>query len=215
MRILFGGSFNPIHVGHLIIAQDVAETFKTKIVFVPAYIQPLKERLLLPDWLRLQLIEESIKDNSLFSVWDYEIKRKRISYTVETLRYYVRTFKEKPLIMMGYDSFNEFNLWKEPREILRLSRLIVVKRAGYKLKMDEVLRELNVKPKTVEVSPGQSTTPDADIVIFNGRNIEISSTEIRKRLKFHQSIRYFLTEEAGRKLWRWHVQQNGLRGYTR
>jgi len=81
LKALFGGSFNPVHVGHLIIARDIFETFGfEEIIFVPAYLQPLKDKLFLPPELRLELLKASIEGEKGFSVWDYEIRKGGISY---------------------------------------------------------------------------------------------------------------------------------------
>ncbi|TCK04017.1 nicotinate (nicotinamide) nucleotide adenylyltransferase [Phorcysia thermohydrogeniphila] len=206
MKALFGGSFNPVHFGHLILARDVLETLNLeKVIFVPAYLQPLKGELLIPPEVRLALLKASIKGEEGFEVWDYEIREGGISYTVETLREFHRIHGEKPLFMMGADSFNSFHLWKEPKEILKLAKILILLRPGYQLKLDEVFSKLGVTLRHVTVERGKKflLSDGVDLLIFKGRAVEISSTEIRNRLKSGKPISFFLPEEAEKILRRW------------
>ena len=223
MKALFGGSFNPVHVGHLILARDVLETLKLeKVIFVPAYLQPLKGELLIPPEIRLKLLEASIEGEKGFEVWDYEIKKGGISYTVETLREFHRIHGEKPLFMMGADSFNSFYLWREPKEILKLAKILVLYRPGYPIKVEEVLEEIGVTLRYVTVNYGEKVLlkDDLDLLIFKGRALDVSSTEIRNRLKSGRPISFFLPKEAEKILRRWwedvfqqDVQKDDLEGY--
>ncbi|ADY72782.1 nicotinate-nucleotide adenylyltransferase [Desulfurobacterium thermolithotrophum DSM 11699] len=208
MKALFGGSFNPVHIGHLIVARDILETFGfEEIIFVPAYLQPLKDKLFLPPELRLELLRISIEEEKGFSIWDYEIRKKGISYTVDTLREFWKIYKEKPIFIIGEDSFESFHLWKEPTEILKLAKIIVVKRPRYKIDVDKIAKKIGYSIKFSEVDKEKSVDSnvlnDIDILIYNGRLVEISSTEIRNRLKSNKSIRYLLPDKAEKSLRRW------------
>ena len=213
LKALFGGSFNPVHVGHLIVARDIFETFGfEEIIFVPAYLQPLKDKLFLPPELRLELLKVSIEGEKGFSVWDYEIRKGGISYTVDTLREFWKIHREKPIFIMGADSFESFHRWKEPVEILKLTKIIVVKRSGYKISVNGIAQKIGYSIKFSEVSKGEPVDSnilnEIDVLIYSGRLIEISSTEIRNRLKLGKSIRYFLTDKSEEILRRW--QRNAL-----
>ncbi len=206
MKALFGGSFNPVHIGHLIVARDVLETFGLEeIIFVPANIQPLKGKLMIPAKVRLKILREAVKLEDRFSVWTYEIEREVKSYTVETLREFHRKYREKPAFIMGSDSFNSLPLWKEPKEILKLSTLIVVVRPGCPVDIGDVERKLGTKLKVFEARFGSKATvkPEFQVIIFRGRSIDISATEIRKRLKSGLPISYFLPESSENVLRRW------------
>lgn len=202
MKALFGGSFNPVHIGHLVIARDVLESFSfSEIVFVPAKIQPLKGKLSIPPEVRLELLELAVREIPYFKVWDYEIKKEGVSYTIDTLKAFKQNEKQPPVFIMGADSFLTFSKWKEPKKILEIAKIIVVKRPEYNLKAEEILKQLNVKKKIQE---GTLKKPNdinsADIFIMNGRLIEISSTEVRNRLKQGRDVRFLVPDTCAKKL---------------
>lgn len=173
---ILGGSFNPIHIGHLILANWVLEEFSlNKIIFIPCYIQPLKSNLdfAQPDD-RLEMIKLAIFNNPKFDVSDFEIKRKRKSYTINTLRYFKKIF-ENIYFIIGADNLKEFHRWKEPDEILKIARLIVVNRGGYDVRIPKKLRNIKIYHCKIPA-------------------IEISSTNIRERLRKNLSIKYLVPE---------------------
>ena len=195
---LFGGSFNPVHIGHLVIARDVLESFELdRVIFVPAKIQPLKGKLSLPSSLRLKLLQVAVEDVDYFSVWDYELKKDGVSYTVDTLKEYIRLKNRQPVFVMGSDSFNSLHLWKSPEEILNIAKIIVVKRPESNLDVDKILKKVGVRKK-VKFSniKEKNSLSEADIFILDGRLIEISSTEIRKRLEEKKDIRFLVPDRC-------------------
>ncbi len=192
--LIFGGSFNPPHLGHLIVAQDALEFCRAKkVLFVPANLQPLKGKLEIPAELRLELLKAAVSDNDRFYVWDVEIKRGGISYTVDTLRFYVETYKRKPFLLVGDDSFLSFHLWKDFEEILNLSRIIVAKRETENRHLIEYsLGRLKLKRDDISFGFNES----AKICVMSTRVIQISSSEIRKRLKEGRSVRYLVPQKV-------------------
>lgn len=202
MKALFGGSFNPVHIGHLVIARDVLESFNfSEIIFVPAKIQPLKGKLSIPSKIRLELLNLAVKEIPYFKVWNYEIKKEGISYTVDTLKAFKEKGKQTPVFIMGGDSFLTFPKWKDPVKILETAKIIVIKRPGYNIKAEEILRQLNIKKKIRRGTLRESNDINsADIFIMDGRLIEISSTEIRKRLKEGKDIRFLVPDACAEKL---------------
>lgn len=175
---ILGGSFNPIHLGHLILANTVLEEFQLdEIIFVPCYIQPLKsDKDFASPNHRLEMIRLAIKNNPRFTFSDIEINRKGKSYTVDTLRYYKKKY-DNLYFVIGADNIKDFHRWKEPDEILKLAQLIVTNRGGYDLKIPSRIR-------------------GRKILVCRIPQIEISSTMIRERIRKNQSIKYLVTEEV-------------------
>ena len=208
MRALFGGSFNPVHNGHLILARDVLEEFNlSEVIFVPAYVQPLKGELLIPPEVRLRALKRAVESESYFSVWDYEIRKGGVSYTYQTLEEFRRNFKEEPVFIMGADSFLSFDRWKEPKRILELSKILILSRPGYDFNPKEILRRIGVEIPVRKFRRGNVEGKNWRVAVYDGRLLEISSTEIRKRLKLAKPIKYLVPEVVEEEIRRW---ENGL-----
>jgi len=126
---VYGGSFDPIHNGHLITAQAVKEMRELdRIIFVPSYISPHKQDVETSDIEhRVNMLQLAIKPISYFEVSDVEINRKMVSYTVDTLRELSERYKHIELII-GYDNIFKFHTWRQPDEIIRLAKLVVLRR---------------------------------------------------------------------------------------
>ena len=177
---LFGGTFDPPHFGHLIVAQTIfeAEHFD-RIVFVPAHTPPHKiEAKISPVDDRIRMLKIATKDNPNFIISDNEIKRGGVSYSIDT----ILSFKEESKIetndlfyLIGSDSLKQFETWKEPKKILKECKLIVAIRPGFR----------------------PSDIPNwilARIQFANIPRIEISSTQIRQRWLENKTIRYMVTQ---------------------
>ncbi|MGB9665624.1 MAG: nicotinate-nucleotide adenylyltransferase [Ignavibacteria bacterium] len=175
---ILGGSFNPIHLGHLILANTVCEEFQLdKIIFVPCYIQPLKSNKdFAPPEARLEMIKLAIQNNPKFEVSDIEIKRKGMSYTVDTLKYFKKKFDDLYFVI-GADNIKDFHHWKEPDQILELTKLIVTNRGGIDKKIPEKLR-------------------GKKIFVCRIPDIEISSTMIRNNIRSNKSIKYLVPQKV-------------------
>lgn len=173
---VFGGSFNPIHLGHLILANTVIESLSLdEIIFVPCHIQPLKSN---KDFAsanhRLEMIRLAIQSNPRFTLSDIEIKRKGRSYTVDTLKFFKKKY-DNLYFVIGADNIKEFHRWKDPDTILKLAKLIVVNRGGYDLNIPQRIR-------------------GKKIIICSIPQIEISSSMIREKIRSNQSIKYLVPE---------------------
>ncbi len=177
MRIgILGGSFNPIHFGHLLMAQSALESLKLdQVLFVPAHCSPFKKRGDLPaDDKRLSMVKEAIKGNKGFAVYDGEIRRGGVSYTVDTLRELKLKYpKAQFFLLMGADSLRSFKGWKEPKEILNLAKLVVLNRPGFDKDYPKGYKFIKVDMPAVD----------------------ISSTDMRNRLKNKKSI-WYLTSKS-------------------
>ncbi|HYL60822.1 MAG TPA: nicotinate-nucleotide adenylyltransferase [Candidatus Acidoferrales bacterium] len=198
MRVgLFGGSFNPIHFGHLRAAEEVREALRLDLVyFVPAASPPHKaEGELAPAEHRLAMVRLATKGNRHFMASDVEIRRSGRSYTIDTVRYYLATLRQPATlyVLMGADQFAELDTWKEPDELVQLSNLAVHTR----------LMSAESGPARVSVAALKRfgyTQADDHYVHSSGQTLSfvettflpISATEIRHKLQHGESINYLL-----------------------
>ena len=127
---ILGGSFNPIHQGHLALASYAqSELNLDKVYFVPSFQTPLKDpRSLLPAPLRARLVERAIRPHPRFKLSEVELKRKGRSYTVDTLRFFKKRLGAKAQLyfLAGADNAKTFSRWKSPQQVLKLCRFVWV-----------------------------------------------------------------------------------------
>lgn len=161
---IYGGTFDPVHNGHLITAQAVLEKRNLeKIIFIPAYISPLKqEKEHTESYHRLNMLNLAIEDNDDFISSDIELKWKGVSYTIDTIKELKKTYDNLELII-GYDNLIVFDKWHKPDEILELCKLVVLHRE-------------------VDEEPDEKNIYFAKAELLDTPTIEISSTDIRIRL---------------------------------
>lgn len=175
---IFGGTFDPIHNGHLITAQSVKEIRNLeKIIFIPAYISPHKQHAKASSAQhRLNMLKLAVDDIPFFEYSDFEINQHTISYTIDTLREFKKSYDEIDLII-GYDNIFQFHTWKEPDEIFRMANVVVLKRKSS--------HPLDFVDKYVEAAHFVET-----------RGIEISATDIRNRVHGDLPIYYLVPEKV-------------------
>ncbi|MFN3813221.1 MAG: nicotinate (nicotinamide) nucleotide adenylyltransferase [Aquificaceae bacterium] len=184
--IFFGGSFDPIHIGHLITARDVAEGLRVeKVVFIPASQSPLKESHKADPKDRLTMLTLAIGGEPLFEFSKMEIERGGISYTVDTARELLGLLGKKPTFLVGADSILTLHMWKEPYELVKMATFVIADREE---KAEEV--ERYIRENFPHLKPGK------DLIILRTRNVDVSSTEIRKRLKEGKSIKWLVPEKV-------------------
>jgi nicotinate-nucleotide adenylyltransferase len=126
---IYGGAFDPIHMGHLITAQLVKELRNlSKIIFIPSRIPPHKINAQISEAEhRLNMLMLAIRGVPYFDYSEIELEREGVSYTIDTLRELRKKYEQMELII-GYDNIFKFETWKEPNEILKLAKLIVLRR---------------------------------------------------------------------------------------
>lgn len=174
---IFGGTFDPPHHGHLIIAQTAVEELELdKVLFVPAASPPHKTgQLMASASHRLAMLKLAIKGNKNFTASTLELQRGGVSYTVDSLQ---KLTEKHPgsdfFLILGEDNYAEFHSWKSPEEIVRLASLVVYRRLGYE-------------------NPGGSEYP---VMELRGPILELSSTDIRNRVFRGKSIRYLVPREV-------------------
>lgn len=187
MRIgIYGGTFDPVHMGHLVLAETCREQCHLdRVIFIPAGIPPHKQgRELTAGPLRAEMLEFAVAGHPEFSVDRSEIKRTGPSYTVDTLRGLRQAYPNDELFfLMGADSLAEFSLWKEPREIAALASLVVVNRGT------------QPPPELEPLVPLLGAESVARIQRVAMPGIDISASDLRRRAHSGQSLRY-LTPRA-------------------
>ncbi len=175
---IYGGTFDPIHNGHLITAQAVKEIRELdKIIFIPAYISPHKtDKFSEKTSHRLNMLKSAIDEIPYFEFSDIELKSKSISYTVNTLIEFKKKYSKLELII-GYDNIIDFHTWKDPDKIIKLAQLIVLRR-----KTDDKKIEKDKYYKAAQFVK----TPV----------IEISSSEVRNRIKEGKPIDFLVPKKV-------------------
>lgn len=200
---IFGGTFDPIHQGHLCAAEEVREAFDLeRVILVPAALPPHKEGQgrspQAPAALRLEWVERAIADNPALCVDALELEREGPSYTVDTLRYLQeRIGPEPPVFVIGCDAFALLSSWHRPAEVLASAHFAVVTRPPAGLDslaecLPEGLRaDFNFSP---DGRSGHHRRCSTWIRMLEIPGLEVSSSEIRSRLREGRSVRYLLPE---------------------
>ncbi|MGH7914726.1 MAG: nicotinate-nucleotide adenylyltransferase [Candidatus Binataceae bacterium] len=211
MRVgLLGGSFNPIHFGHLRAAEEVREALSLDLVyFVPAGLPPHKPATnLAPPEHRLAMVRLATKGNRHFMVSDIEIRRPGRSYTIDTVRHFLATLRAPStlFLMMGCDAFAELDTWKDCDELVRLSSVVVHTRQP----------ACNNEPPRISLAALKRfgyIKEDDHYVYPNGQTLSfvattispVSATLIRERLHRQRSVRYLMPGDVVD-----YVQRHGL-----
>lgn len=198
---IFGGSFNPIHFGHLRIAEEVRQGLgPDRVVFMPAAVAPHKpgERQA-PSEDRLQMIRLAIEDNPGFEVSDMELKRGGTSYTIDT----VEELKgKKPgdriSLILGDDSFNDISTWCEYERLLEMAHFIVVPRPGYGTKnIGEALPVELARKFWYDARSGSYLNSfGTSVTYFETTLMAVSSSDIREMTAGGKSARYLLPDKV-------------------
>ena len=185
MRIgILGGTFNPVHYGHLVLASEVKDRLKLdKVIFVPAGKAPHKKvKGATPDE-RYEMTCLAIKGNSSFEVSPIEIEKSKIvdrpTFTLETIREFIKIYGKRGKIyfIVGLDEMLKIFTWKEPKKLIGLCKFVVVTRPGYELgKLDKRIA--------------------SKVIMLQVPGLEISASDIRNRIKAGKSIRYLLPQSV-------------------
>jgi nicotinate-nucleotide adenylyltransferase len=180
---IFGGSFDPPHVGHLLAAGDAFEQLALdRVIFVPAATQPLKAgRAAATGAQRLVMVRLLVANDPRFEVSPFEVEQGGLSYTVNTLAHFasLQPAAER-FLLLGADVLASFGQWKEPERILQLARLVLLVR-----QTDEQM----------PVTAGADRRWDS-VMRLPTRRIDVSSTEIRGRVRQGKPIRGYTTDDV-------------------
>ncbi len=195
---VMGGSFDPIHLGHLIIAERAAEALRAdRVLFIPCNIPPHKEAAgLTPGVHRLRMIALAARGNTKFRASDIELARGGVSYTVDTIEQLRGVYgpRVKIWFVIGADSLNELPTWRDYRKLLALCTIVTAARPGFDLEMwrgDGALSREEVARLRAHILPAPL--------------IGISSSEIRRRRREGLSIRHLVPAAVER-----YIVEHGL-----
>lgn len=181
---ILGGTFDPIHNGHLYIAEEAINRLSLdKLIFMPSGNPPHKKnKNILDGTLRYELIKSVIRDKEKFYISDFEILKKGLSYTYETLQYIQEDLGKDTEIyfITGADCLIDIYKWKKTKELFKLCKFVVFYRPGFT--EDEILRQ---KKKVEEEF-------NVEIIFLNLLEMNISSTYIREAIKNEESLSFLL-----------------------
>ena len=201
---VFGGTFDPPHIGHLIVAQDAALVLGLdRVLFVPAAAPPHKrDRTITAGAIRLAMLHAALAGNARFALDSLELERGGpASYSVDTLRELNAAEPSAELwLLMGRDQWREFPTWREPDEIMRLARIGVIERGATRGPSPAP------PPARVNVPPGM---PEDRVRAVPAMRIDVSSSEIRRRVGVGESIRYLVPDPVVEIIFREQLYRQG------
>ncbi|MGL4981642.1 MAG: nicotinate (nicotinamide) nucleotide adenylyltransferase [Treponemataceae bacterium] len=179
---MLGGTFNPIHIGHLCLAEQARVQFGfEKIIFVPTFLPPHKNIQPLTGEVRLQMIKKAISSNPYFCVDSCELERKGLSYTIDTIAYLQKKYSkgEKISLIMGDDLIDDFYLWKDANILAD--------------QVDIILAHRNFVEESDFFVSNKKKYPCRPL---NNAILPICSSDIRRRLTQNESIRYLVSDSV-------------------
>lgn len=194
---IFGGTFNPIHLGHLRSAEEVRERFSLdRVYFVPAARPPHKSGgSLISATHRLRMVELAIANNPFFSVSAIEVERNGLSYSVDTIRHFLNNWQPAALFfIIGLDAFREIHTWKDYHVIPELCNLIITSRPGVSTPPLEQLLPVALQP-VLWYDPATEMYRHSSghhLILHEIQGLNISASQIREIARRGESIRYFV-----------------------
>jgi nicotinate-nucleotide adenylyltransferase len=207
---ILGGTFNPIHLGHLRVAEEIAEDLALeKVYLIPSGIPPHKNSRPLAEFShRLKMARLASTLSPLLDVWDIEGKRPGISYSIETLGQFHAHFGSqlKLFFIIGIDAFKEITTWKEYQNLFEYTTFVVIGRPGYNAeKFSDFLASVDARFEW-NACRNCYCHPSGNILIMRDTTLmDISATQIRERIAKKKSIRFLVPEIV-----REYIEKTGL-----
>jgi nicotinate-nucleotide adenylyltransferase len=198
---VLGGSFNPIHYGHLLLADEILEDLGLdRVLFVPAASPPHKPATqLAPAADRFEMVRLAIAGHPRFAVSDLELRRPGPSYTVDTLQV-LAAGGDALFLVVGSETFLDLLSWREPRRVARLARLVVIPRAGSAFDPDgaaaqKVLREIGIEGGFAHAVAG-AALPARGVLIAHATSLPLSASDLRRRVRDGRSLAFRMPPAA-------------------
>lgn len=199
MRIgILGGTFDPVHLGHLRAVEEVREKLDLKrVILLPANIPPHKrDAKITPAEDRLRMLQLAVEDNRFLEVSDAEIKRGGVSYTIETIMEFERT-GDDIFYLLGVDSFHEIDSWHRYEELFEHANFVVMERPSKRRFMGIESFPERIRKDFVQVGERIFKHTSSKLVyVIPVTQIDVSSSFIRECLKRGQSIKYLVPEKV-------------------
>ena len=194
---ILGGTFDPIHLGHLCVAEEICEDMGlTKVYLIPAALPPHKDtQPVTPFYHRLAMTRIGVEPSPLLEALDLEGRRQGLSYSIETLREIRGLYDEKVEVffIIGMDAFLEIKTWKEYRRLFEYAHFIVIKRPGASSeKLEPFLVSLEAGFEKGEIKGTYAAATGKHLIYREATLMDISSTLIRARVAAGRSIRFWV-----------------------
>ena len=204
---ILGGSFDPVHMGHIGLAQETHERFSLdQILFLPVFQSPHKSHIpLASSTHRMAMLRLALKGNTHLGISDTEMRREEVSYTIDTInRFRLKYSSSELYLIMGYDNLSDLDLWKDSREIMKNCHILVASRPGLKIfnstgkvfglfNRDSPYRLGKIKNKTQEFIHRET---GKKLVVYGISPRDISSSVVRERLVLGKSVGNLLPPEV-------------------
>jgi len=188
-----GGTFDPIHFGHLRPALEVCERLSlTQVRFIPCKVPPHRDQPMASPEDRLKMVDLSVKNTPEFQLDDRELRREGASYSVDTLRSLYKEFDEPLVLMLGVDAFQGFNRWKNWRAILEMAHVVISCRPGYKIPKLESWATGRMVESVEELESASA----GKLLFMEVTQLAISATDIRRQRLEGLSARYLMPIEV-------------------
>jgi nicotinate-nucleotide adenylyltransferase len=206
---ILGGTFDPVHLGHLRLAEEVGEGFSLdKVYLLPAASPPHKGgKTVTPFHHRFEMAKLAVEGSPLLAAFDLEARRQGLSYSIETLKQFHRLYPShlELYFILGTDAFQEIETWKNYQDLFDYAHFVVVQRPGTpEGKMEERLLSLGVSFR--KKGANRFVAPSGhEVICMEATLMDISSTRIREKAAAGKSIRYLVPESV-----RCYIFNNGL-----
>ena len=195
---LFGGTFNPIHLGHLRGAEEIREEFHLdEVTFLPSSVPPHKMReKVVSAKHRVEMVRQAVSGNPYFSVSDAEISRPGKSYSIETIRYFRETRQDTFFFILGSDAFLEIETWREFQNLFSLCNFIVMIRPESQKKTVSLPQALVPNFRYSSEERAWMHVSGYMLYFKEISFLDISSTKIRELIAEEKSVRYLIPPEV-------------------
>lgn len=188
---IMGGTFNPVHHGHLRSALDISDALSlTNVILMPTYMSPHKASNNIDTTHRLAMLKLAVQESPVLQTSDYEIKRQQVSYTAQTIDYFRAEHPQTPLcFLMGMDSFMHFTTWHRWQDILKQCHLVISPRPGYEIAANSDAAKLLAAHQTSSVESLHRAL-GGFIFLHHAHPLSISSSGIRDLQSNKQPITF-------------------------